>query len=286
MEHNAVWRPLVALARRGVAFTIAQADESGRLSVESVLRALRPNTRLVAVAHASNVNGAVQPVEEIGAAVRARGAAFLVDAAQSAGALPIDVEAMGIDLLAFPGHKALLGPQGTGGLYVREGIELDPVNIGGTGSHSESPDPPAFLPDRLESGTLNLPGVAGLNQGVLEVLTRGVEAIHAHEMRLRAELAEGLRGIDGVRLYEPGGQERAAVVAFNLEGWDPVEVAAELEKRFGVVCRAGLHCAWLAHRTLGTAPAGAVRFSLGPFTQSETVTAACAAVRNLARQGK
>ena len=174
MEHNSVWRPLSALQERGVELSIAEADPSGVVNAESVRRLLRHNTRLIAIIHASNVNGAIQPVAEIGRIARASGVPMLVDAAQSAGSLPIDVEAMSIDLLAFPGHKGLLGPQGTGGLYVREGVELRPLKQGGTGSESDSPHQPSFYPDRLESGTLNIPGIAGLNAAVRYLLETGV----------------------------------------------------------------------------------------------------------------
>lgn len=285
MEHNAVWRPLVAMARRGIDFSVAQTNSSGILSIDNVLSEIRPNTRLITVLHASNVNGAVQPIAEIGTAARRRGIAFLVDASQSAGAVPIHVEQMKIDLLAFPGHKALLGPQGTGGLYVREGIDLTPLREGGTGSESQASHVPDFMPDHLESGTLNLPGIAGLNESVRFILDRGVDAIAEHESCLGTQLREGLERVRGVQLYgPPSGSPCAAVVSFNIGDLDPVAVADELDRRFGIACRPGLHCAWLAHQTLGSTPGGSVRFSLGPFTSRRHIQTAIRAVRHAARR--
>lgn len=285
MEHNAVWRPLVALSRRGIEFSIAQADADGVLSVESILSQIRPNTCLIAVLHASNVNGAIQPIAAIGAAARERNIAFLVDASQTAGALPIDVERMKIDMLAFPGHKALLGPQGTGGLYVCEKIELEPLKEGGTGSESQNPLPPVIMPDRLETGTMNLPGIAGLNQAVRYILERGVNSIAQHERDLCVELREGLRSIRGVTVHCPPPQlPGAAVVSFNVHRFDPTSVAEELDRQFGIACRSGLHCAWLAHQSLGTAPLGTVRLSLGPFTMRRHIHAALRAVKSVERE--
>ncbi len=198
MEHNSVWRPLVALKRRGVELTIVQAGPGGVVETAEIERALRSNTKLIAVIHASNVNGAIQPVAEIGALARSRGIWLLVDAAQSAGTLPIDVEAMQIDLLAFPGHKGLLGPQGTGGLYVGGRVQLGTLKEGGTGSQSHSPYQPAIYPDRLESGTLNFPGIAGLGAGVRHLLDKGVDRIARRERALVERLTAGLAAIEGV----------------------------------------------------------------------------------------
>lgn len=284
MEHNSVWRPLTALQQRGVELSIAEADERGVVQAESVQRLLRHNTRLIAIVHASNVNGAIQPVAAVGRIARASGIPILVDAAQSAGSLPIDVEAMSIDLLAFPGHKGLLGPQGTGGLYVREGVELNPLKQGGTGSESNSPQQPPYYPDRLESGTLNLPGIAGLNAAVSYLLKIGVARIAEREEKLTQRLLAGLESIEGVTVYGAAlGSPRAPVVSFNVRGMDPVLVANELERRADIACRPGWHCAGLAHRTQGTQATGTVRLSPGQSTKMSEVETALQVIQAIAR---
>jgi cysteine desulfurase family protein len=286
MEHNSVWRPLVALESSGVELSIAQANSHGVLVRAAVERLIRGNTRLIVLTHASNVNGAIQPVAEVGELARSRGIPFLVDAAQSAGSIPIDVKAMKIDLLAFPGHKGLLGPQGTGGLYVSEHVDLRPLMEGGTGSHSLEAAQPAEFPDRLESGTLNLPGIAGLNCSVQYLLKKGVATVARHEARLTRRLIEGLKCVDGVTVYGPGAEiDRAPAVSFNLCEWDAMAVAEQLESRAGIACRPGWHCAGLAHRTLGTAEQGTVRLSPGPFTRAAEIDAAIETVAGLASNG-
>jgi cysteine desulfurase family protein len=285
MEHNAVWRPLVELSSQGVQFAIAPAQEDGRVAPASVLQALRPETRVIVLPHASNVNGAVNPIAEIGSLARERKIPLLVDASQTAGSLPIDVEAMQIDLLAFPGHKGLLGPQGTGGLFIREPLLLEALKVGGTGSNSSSPFVPDYVPDRYESGTLNTPGIAGLEAGVRHILEQGVEEIQRREWRLTRRLLEGLAGAPRLRLYGPPSSTlRAPVVSFNLGGKDPVVVAEQLDRKYGVACRPGLHCAYLAHRTLGTEKTGTVRFSLGYCTTEREIDEAIRAVRWVAEQ--
>jgi cysteine desulfurase family protein len=285
MEHNSVWRPLTATATRGVELSIAQADAEGVVDPESVRRLLRPNTKLVAMIHASNVNGAIQPIAEVGRIVREHGALMLVDAAQSAGSLPIDVDAMAIDLLAFPGHKGLLGPQGTGGLYVRDGVELALLKEGGTGSESNSPLQPEFYPDRLESGTLNLPGIAGLAAAVRYLLSTGITNVAAHEAELAQRLLASLRAMPRVKLYSPQESScRAPIIAFNIEGWDSTAVAQELERRADIACRPGIQCAGLAHRTLGTQDSGTVRLSPGPFTTDQEIDTALEAIAELPRR--
>jgi cysteine desulfurase/selenocysteine lyase len=282
MEHNSVVRPLRALEERGVQVAFVAASSTGEVDPDDLAAAFTPATRLVAITHASNVTGALLPIAEAGRLCRERGVLLLVDAAQTAGAFPLDVRALGIDLLAFPGHKALLGPPGTGGLIGGPGIRLTPLREGGTGSQSESERQPGEWPGGLEAGTLNTVGIAGLGAGLRYIEETGRERLRAHEQRLTDRLLQGLATIPGVRLYgPPTSAERAAVVSFNLEGWHPQEVAAALDSAFDIQCRAGLHCAPLAHRTLGTFPSGTVRFSPGPFNTETEIDAAVQAVREL-----
>ena len=287
MEHNAVMRPLRALERQGVELTVVPCSPEGFLDPADVERALRPNTRLIVLNHASNVTGTLLPVAEVGRIARRHGTLLLVDAAQTAGVYPIDVGADAIDLLAFTGHKGLFGPMGTGGLYIGPRVPLDefkPLKRGGTGSRSEYEEQPDFLPDKFESGTLNAAGLAGLAAGVRFVLERGVDEIRRHEEELTRLLLNGLSSVEGVSIYGPGDPARqTATVSFNVAGMEPSEVALRLDEQFGVMCRPGLHCAPSAHRTAGTFPMGTVRFSLGYFNTVEEVEKAVAAVRAIAR---
>lgn len=286
VEHNSVMRPLRALERRGVEVTVVRCAPTGELDPTDLEAAVRDATRLVVLNHASNVAGTVLPVAEAGRIARARGALLLVDAAQTAGAWPIDVVADGIDLLALTGHKALLGPMGTGALVIGERVDatdFEPLKHGGTGSRSEHEVQPEFLPDRLESGTPNAVGLAGLAAGVRWLLDRGVASVRKHEAALLARLLDGLRDIPQVTLFGPAdGVPRTAVVSFNLEGQASSEVGLRLDDEFGVLCRVGLHCAPAAHRTLGTHPHGTVRFSIGAFTTRDEIDRAVAAVRAIA----
>ncbi|MCS7178666.1 MAG: aminotransferase class V-fold PLP-dependent enzyme [Anaerolineae bacterium] len=288
MEHNSVMRPLRALEREGVAITVVPCSPEGALDPQAVLAALRPNTRMVVLNHASNVTGTLLPVVEVGRALRQmNGPLLLVDAAQSGGAIPIDMQTSGIDLLAFTGHKSLYGPTGTGGLIIGERVPLEefrPLIRGGTGSRSEREEQPDFLPDRYESGTPNGVGLAGLAAGVRWVLEQGVEAIRAREVEFNQYLSDGLRGIPNVIVYgPPDARLRTAIVSFNIAGMEPSEVGRRLDEEYGILCRAGLHCAPAAHRTIGTFPSGTVRFSLGAFSTREDVEAALHAVARLAR---
>jgi cysteine desulfurase family protein len=285
MEHNAVWRPLMKLASRGVESSMAPAAADGVVTAESVRSVLRPNTRMIALIHASNVNGALNPVADVGRLARERQIVFLVDAAQTAGAVPIDVAAMHIDLLAVPGHKGLMGPQGTGALYVGDSIELESLKEGGTGSESASPLQPLFLPDRLESGTLNVPGIAGLNEGVKLLLSLGVADVQRRERELALSVIANLAGMSGVRVYPPAlPGHTTGVVAWNIESLDANAAAEALDRDFDIACRSGLHCAPLAHRSLGTGISGAVRFSFGPFSTIRDAETACHAVREMSRR--
>ncbi len=262
----------------------------GSLDSADLLAAVRPHTALVVLNHASNVVGTLLPVKEVGQRLRAEGssALLLVDAAQTAGAYPIDVQADGIDLLAFTGHKSLYGPMGTGGLVIGERVDLErlePLKRGGTGSRSEYEEQPQFLPDKYESGTPNGVGLAGLAAGVRWVLERGVETVRAHEVRLTERLIAGLREIPGVTVYGTlEAVRQTATVSFTIAGMEPAQVGLRLDEEFGIACRVGLHCAPAAHRTITTFPTGTVRFGLGAMTTDDQVEAAIAAVRKLAQE--
>ncbi|HHY93141.1 MAG TPA: aminotransferase class V-fold PLP-dependent enzyme, partial [Firmicutes bacterium] len=285
LEHNSILRPLEGLRERGViTYTVVPASPVGELDPADFARAVRPDTRLIAVTHASNVIGSVTPLAEVGAVARQAGTLFLVDAAQTAGVLPIDVQALGIDLLAFAGHKGLLGPMGTGGLYVRPSLELASWREGGTGSRSELTTQPDFYPDHLEAGTPNTPGIAGLNAGLDFILKTGLEAIQEKEQALSARLHGGLAAIPGVKLYgSPDLTRRVAVLSFTLDGRDNAEIAVHLDRQYGIMSRPGLQCAPLAHQALGTFPEGTVRLSLGYFNTEEEVDQAIRAIAALAK---
>jgi cysteine desulfurase family protein len=285
LEHNAVVRPLAALADRGVAVVRVRCGPDGALDLDDLARALASGpARLVAMVHASNVCGTLLPANQAAALAHAHGALFLLDAAQTAGALPIDVADLGVDLLAFPGHKGLLGPTGTGGLYVAPGLKLAPLRQGGTGTLSELERQPEELPEGLEAGTLNTVGIAGLGAALRQLSALGVEHVRAHEEALTARLLEGLRETPGVRVHGPADARRqVGTVSLTLAGWDPVDLAAVLDGSFGIASRAGLHCAPWAHRTLGTLPAGTLRLSVGCFNTEEDVDRALSALGALAR---
>lgn len=283
-EHNSLARPLHLLSRRGVTVSRIEADRRGFVAAAQVAAALRPETRLVALAHCSNVTGAIQPLEEIAAVARRAGVLFLVDAAQSAGMIPIDAPALGIDLLAAPGHKGLLGPQGTGVLYLAEGVELAPLLVGGTGSLSSEPEQPAAMPERFESGTLNTPGIAGLKAGVEFVREVGVERIRERERALVARLLAGLVDISAVTVHGPAaGEPRGGVVSITVAGLDPQTVGFRLDQEFDISVRVGLHCAPDAHRTIGTYPEGTIRISPGYFTAGQEIDAVVAALSEIVR---
>ena len=289
MEHNSMMRPLRALEGYldGVEITVVNCSPLGVLDPADVEAAIRPNTRMVALNHASNVIGTLLPVAEVGAICRDYHLLLLVDAAQTGGACPIDVQADKIDLLGFTGHKSLGGPMGTGGLIVGKRVDekqIDPLIRGGTGSRSEFEVQPDFLPDMCESGTPNVVGLAGLEAGVGWVLERGVDAIRAHEVALAQALIEGLQSIPGVIVYGTLDPElQTATVSFNIDGMPPSLVGLHLDDEYGIRCRVGLHCAPSAHRTMGTFPDGTVRFGLSAFNTAEEVGVALGAVRTLAK---
>lgn len=279
MEHNSLLRPLYALHSKGVELTIVPTGSDGVVSPEDVRRAVQGNTRMIAVAHVSNVCGSIQPIKPLAEICRECGALFLVDAAQSAGHLPIDVESLSIDMLAVPGHKGLLGPGGTGLLYVAPQVSLRSVIQGGTGGHSTAEEQPLVVPDGFEAGTHNLSGIAGLEAGIDFILERGVASIHQHEQILLKQAEQALREIPGVKIHGPAEfLNRCSVLSFTAVAVDTSLLAAELDHGFDIAVRAGLHCAPLAHRTLGTIPGGTVRLSPGWSTTSEEIVLFSAAV--------
>lgn len=288
MDHNSVLRPLSALEMQiGVRWTVVAADpETTLVDPAAIGAAIRPGTRLVVVCHASNVTGALQPLAPTAALCRERGVPLLVDAAQSAGHVPIDFAALGMDLLATPGHKGLLGPLGTGVLVIRGGIEREmrTVREGGTGSASELPVQPETLPDRFEAGSHNGPGIAGLLAGVRWLLERGVTALRTHECLLCRGMSERLGAIRGLRWFGPRDvEQRVGVFSVRIDGVQPEHVSAILESQFGILSRSGLHCAPFAHRTIGTLETGGTtRLSFGPFTTLDDIDVAADALARIA----
>jgi len=271
MEHNSVARPLFALSQQGVEWTAIPCSPEGNLDVSMLEKAIKANTRMICMLHASNLTGTIMPIAAVGKIARDRGIIFMVDSAQTAGVLELDVDEQCIDILAFTGHKGLLGPQGTGGIYVKPGIQINPLKEGGTGSLSESLEQPTWMPDRLESGTPNTPGIAGLLAGVNFVLETGREVIHRREQYLATALQQGMKAIKGVEIYGSADSLRTAVIAFNIDGMDCGELSMRLEHDHGIITRSGLHCALIAHQTLGTLQRGACRLSPGFFTNEDQI---------------
>ena len=287
MEHNSVVRPLHALSEKGVTVAKVGAALDGSIDPRAIAAAIDARTRLVVVTHASNVVGTISPIAEIISLAHDRGVPVLVDAAQTAGSVPIDVSALGVDLLACPGHKGLYGPQGTGFLYIAPYLNPEPILFGGTGSRSDLETMPDFAPDRYEAGTQNTPGIAGLGAGVEFLLERGVNEIRAHEVALMRRLMDGLASIDGLTIYGPRDPaQKTGVVLFTFDGVDPAEIGDRLDTEFGIAVRVGLHCAPQAHRTIGTFPAGGVRMSPGFFNTAEEIDRTVAAVGQIAREGR
>jgi cysteine desulfurase family protein len=285
MEHNSVMRPLRDLEKKGVEVTQIRASEKGEIDPQDVLKSIRKNTKLIVLVHLSNVTGTIMPVEEVLKISKDHGIPLLLDAAQSAGTIPINLKELPVDLLAFTGHKGLFGPQGTGGLIINtEGLEerIEPLMRGGTGSKSEEEEQPEFLPDKYESGTPNTPGIAGLGEGVRFILKEGIERIREKKEKLTLKLIEGLKEIKGVKLYGPlDPKKQIGIVSFNLEGKSPSEVSHLLDEKYNILSRPGLHCAPSAHKSIGTFPFGTVRFSLGYFNTEEEIEYAIRAVRDL-----
>jgi cysteine desulfurase family protein len=284
VEHNSVLRPLNHLQRDGViTVDYVKASAEGRIDPDDVVEKIRPATKLVVVNHGSNVIGTVQPVAEIGRICRERDIRFVIDTAQTAGVIPIDVQAMHVDALAFTGHKSLLAPTGIGGLYVAEGIEVKQTRAGGTGVRSAHPYHLDEYPYRLEIGTPNVLGVLGLHTAQKYLAERGVEAIYRHEMELFAKMQAALADIDGVTLHGTEQlTDRLPVLSITVEGWDPSDVGTLLDGDHDIACRTGLQCAPLIHEHMGTAPRGTVRLSVGPMNRSEHIDAAVEALRSIA----
>jgi cysteine desulfurase / selenocysteine lyase len=288
IDHNSILRPLNALAKQGwVEQTRVAIDpQSGLVDPEEIAAAIRADTKLIAVTHVSNVTGTIQPIREIGKIAREHAIPFVVDAAQSAGHLPIDVQADGIDLLAAPGHKGLMGPLGTGFLYIRPGLEkrLRPLREGGTGSVSESDFQPDFMPDKFEPGSHNAIGIVGLNEGLKWIASQTIEKLVAEDRERAKVFFAGIDGIEGLTCHGPvGAADRIALFSISIEGYEPQELSAILESRFGILTRSGIHCAPLAHAALGTADrGGTTRFSFGPFITTQDVRFATEALAEIA----
>ncbi|MDD6646203.1 MAG: aminotransferase class V-fold PLP-dependent enzyme [Firmicutes bacterium] len=283
MEHNSVLRPLKQLESAGISTTVIRCDRQGRISVRDIRAAVRTNTRMIVITAASNVTGTRMPLEEIGRIALRNGILFMVDGAQGAGHMDLDVRRNHIDLLAVPGHKGLMGPQGTGFLYVKKGIELTPLVEGGTGTKSKELEQPRDFPEGFEAGTLNAPGIIGLGASIRMIDRIGVSAIQAHEEKLVRRLQRGLEGIRGVTVYgpeDPG--DKAAIVAVNIDGIDCETAAAILDERFGIAVRAGFHCSGLAHDTIGTGDIGCIRLCPGLYTAERDIGMVTDAIAQLA----
>jgi len=289
MEHNSVMRPLRVLEKRGVELSVVKCSNTGDIDPDDISVAIKKNTKMIVVTHASNVTGTIMPVANIAEVARRNGLVLCVDAAQTAGSVPINVQKDDIDILVFTGHKSLYGPQGTGGFYIRKGLEnkISPLEYGGTGSRSEFEEQPEFMPDRFESGTPNAIGIAGLGAGVAYVADMGVDAIRSKEIALTSLFMDGICSIKGVKIY--GGRDpaqRTALVSFTLDVMNPSEVAFNLDERFDIMSRPGLHCAPSAHRTIGTFPDGTVRFSFGMFTTENEIITGIKAIEILSHESQ
>jgi cysteine desulfurase family protein len=284
LEHNSVLRPLYHLSQTGVEVDHVPFDKSGFVDPDDFQKRFKKNTKLVVINHASNVIGTVQPIKEIGRRCREHGVPFAIDASQSAGKIPVDIEDAFVDIVAFTGHKSLLGPTGIGGLYVREGIEIRFTRAGGTGVRSAIRTHLEEYPYRLEYGTLNVLGVAGLHAGLKWILDKGLESIHQHEMKLATKLRDGLKGIDGVTMYcQDELADHISVLPFNVTGMEAMNVGTILDVDHNIACRTGLHCAPLVHEGLGTDKVhGAVRFGIGPFNTEEHIDAAIGGIKEIA----
>lgn len=284
LEHNSVLRPLYRLeAEHGVELSFVPADKLGNVDYADFERLMKPNTRAVVCTNASNLTGTVLDIERIAKTAHSHGALVIVDASQTAGCWPIDMKKMGIDVLCFTGHKGLMGPQGTGGICVKEGIEIRPFKVGGSGVQSYSRTHPAEYPTRLEAGTLNGHGIAGLGAAAKFISETGVENIHAKERSLMLRFYEGVKDIEGVTVYGDFTKDKTAIVALNIRDYESGEVSYELSQGYGIATRPGAHCAPRMHKALGTAEVGAVRFSFSFYNTEEEIDEAVRAVAELAK---
>ena len=284
LEHNSVLRPLYRLeAERGAELSFVPADKLGNVDYADFERLMKPNTRAVVCTNASNLTGTVLDIERIAKTAHSHGALVIVDASQTAGCWPIDMKKMGIDVLCFTGHKGLMGPQGTGGICVKEGIEIRPFKVGGSGVQSYSRTHPAEYPTRLEAGTLNGHGIAGLGAAAKFISETGVENIHAKERSLMLRFYEGVKNIEGVTVYGDFTKDKTAIVALNIRDYESGEVSYELSQGYGIATRPGAHCAPRMHKALGTAEVGAVRFSFSFYNTEEEIDEAIRAVAELAK---
>jgi cysteine desulfurase family protein len=286
LEHNSMMRPLRALEQEGIELTIAPCSKEGFLDPEDIEKSIKPNTKLIALNHASNVVGTLLPIDEVGHIARKNGLFFLVDAAQTGGSYPIDMNLQDIDLLAFTGHKSLLGPMGTGGLVVGERVDtalMKPLKRGGTGSFSEHEEQPDFLPDIYESGTPNVVGLAGLNASVRWIMERGVNSIRTHEIHLTRKMIERLLEIPGITIHgSRDAQLQTPIISLEIKDISPSEAGMYLDEEYNILCRVGLHCSPAAHRTIGTFPAGTLRFSMGIFNTDEDIEITIEAIARIA----
>ena len=286
MEHNSVIRPLAQLQAQGIELDVARCEQDGRLDLADMRQKITKQTKLVVMAHASNVCGVILPIREVGDICRKQGALLLVDAAQTAGVLPLSMQRDNIDILTFSGHKGLLAMQGLGGLVLSQQIagEMNPLIAGGTGSHTHIAEMPTELPDRLEAGTLNLPGIAALSVALDYISEIGIDAIYTQEMNLLSRLTDGLNNVPGVRIVGPGSlKDKCAIAALDFPEMDNATIASRLDEEYGIMARCGLHCAPDAHKALGTFPKGVVRCSIGHLNTKSEVDILLDALRAIMR---
>ena len=284
MEHNSVIRPIKALEKVGVENTIVQCNEQGFLNIDDLEKAIKPNTKLIVTTHASNVCGTLIDIKSISEIANKHNILYLIDASQTVGVYDIDLKDIKADMLAAPGHKGLLGPQGTGILYIREGLNIGILKEGGTGSRSEDLFQPDLLPDKYESGTHNTPGIVGLNEGVKFIFKEGIDKIKEHEEELCKYMLERLEEVPNIKIYGPkDANKRASVISINIGNMDSGEITFLLDSEYDIATRSGIHCAPLAHKTLGTLEQGAVRFSIGYFNTKEEIDKAINALKEIAK---
>ena len=285
IEHNSVIRPIKALEKNGVENTIVKCDRYGHLDPNDIKKAIKPNTKLIVTTHASNVCGTIVDIESVGNIAKENNVLYLVDASQTLGVYDIDIQKINVDMIAAPGHKCLLGPQGTGMLYIRDGLEVNILKEGGTGSNSEDLFQPNMMPDRYESGTHNTPGIAGLNAGVKFILETGIDKIRKHEEELCEYMLTKLTEVPNIKIYGPlDSKKRAAVISINIGDIDSGEITFILDDMYEIATRSGIHCSPLAHKTLGTLRQGTVRFSLGYFNTKDDIDKAVEALKEIEKE--